>query len=83
MGYAVAQAARDRGADVVLVSGPVNLAAPPGVRRISVECAQQMHDAVMAEIAGTDVFIGTPRWPTTVPLNLQAARSRKSATSSM
>jgi phosphopantothenoylcysteine decarboxylase/phosphopantothenate--cysteine ligase len=59
MGYAVAQAARDRGADVVLVSGPVNLAAPPGVRRISIECAQQMHQAVMAELAGTDIFIGT------------------------
>jgi phosphopantothenoylcysteine decarboxylase/phosphopantothenate--cysteine ligase len=59
MGYAVAQAARDRGAEVVLVSGPVNLAAPPGVRRISVESAQQMHDAVMAEIAGSDIFIGT------------------------
>jgi phosphopantothenoylcysteine decarboxylase/phosphopantothenate--cysteine ligase len=59
MGYAVAQAARDRGAEVVLVSGPVNLQAPPGVKRISVESAQQMHDAVMAEIAGTDIFIGT------------------------
>lgn len=59
MGYAVAQAARDRGAEVVLVSGPVNLAAPPGVRRINVETAQQMHDAVMAEIAGSDIFIGT------------------------
>jgi phosphopantothenoylcysteine decarboxylase/phosphopantothenate--cysteine ligase len=59
MGYAIAQAARDRGADVVLVSGPVNLSAPPGVKRISVECAQQMHDAVMAEISGTDIFIGT------------------------
>jgi phosphopantothenoylcysteine decarboxylase/phosphopantothenate--cysteine ligase len=59
MGYAVAQAARDRGADVVLVSGPVNLCAPPGVKRISVESAQQMHDAVMQEIAGTDIFIGT------------------------
>ncbi len=59
MGYAVAQAARDRGAEVVLVSGPVNLPVPPGVRRISVESAQQMHDAVMAELAGTDIFIGT------------------------
>jgi len=59
MGYAIAQAARDRGAEVVLVSGPVNLATPPGVKRISVECAQQMHDAVMAEIDGTDIFIGT------------------------
>jgi phosphopantothenoylcysteine decarboxylase / phosphopantothenate---cysteine ligase len=59
MGYAVAQAARDRGAEVVLVSGPVNLQAPPGVRRISVESAAQMYDAVMNEIAGTDIFIGT------------------------
>lgn len=59
MGYAVAQAARDRGAEVVLVSGPVNLQAPPGVRRISVESAAQMYDAVMQEIAGTDIFIGT------------------------
>jgi phosphopantothenoylcysteine decarboxylase / phosphopantothenate---cysteine ligase len=59
MGYAVAQAARERGADVVLVSGPVNLCAPAGVRRISVESAQQMHDAVMQEIADTDIFIGT------------------------
>jgi phosphopantothenoylcysteine decarboxylase / phosphopantothenate---cysteine ligase len=59
MGYAVAQAARDRGAEVVLVSGPVNLAAPPGVKRISVVSAQQMYEAVMAEISGTDIFIGT------------------------
>jgi phosphopantothenoylcysteine decarboxylase/phosphopantothenate--cysteine ligase len=59
MGYAVAQAARDRGAEVVLVSGPVSLCAPAGVRRICVESAQQMHDAVMQEIAGTDIFIGT------------------------
>jgi phosphopantothenoylcysteine decarboxylase / phosphopantothenate---cysteine ligase len=59
MGYATAQAARDRGAEVVLVSGPVNLCAPPGVRRISVETAAQMHDAVMAEVAGTDIFIAT------------------------
>ena len=59
MGYAVAHAARDRGADVVLVSGPVNLCVPPGVRRVCVETAQQMHDAVMQEITGTDIFIGT------------------------
>jgi phosphopantothenoylcysteine decarboxylase/phosphopantothenate--cysteine ligase len=59
MGYAVAQAARDRGAEVVLVSGPVNLGVPPGVRRVCVESAEQMYDAVMQEIAGTDIFIGT------------------------
>ena len=59
MGYAVAQAARDRGAEVVLVSGPVNLCTPPGVRRIDVESAAQMHEAVMLEVPGTDIFIAT------------------------
>ena len=59
MGYAVAQAAREQGAEVVMVSGPVNLAAPAGVRRVCVESAQQMYEAVQAELAGTDIFIGT------------------------
>lgn len=57
MGYAVAAAARESGADVVLVSGPVSLATPPGVRRIDVERAEQMYRAVHAEIADTDLFI--------------------------
>jgi phosphopantothenoylcysteine decarboxylase / phosphopantothenate---cysteine ligase len=59
MGYAVAQAAREAGAEVVLVSGPVNLAAPAGVRRICVESAAQMLDAVMAEVDAADLFIAT------------------------
>ena len=56
MGYAVASAARDAGADVCLVSGPTCLAAPPGVRRISVETAADMRAAVLAELPA-DVFI--------------------------
>jgi phosphopantothenoylcysteine decarboxylase/phosphopantothenate--cysteine ligase len=59
MGYAVAQAAREAGATVVLVSGPVNLATPPGVHRIDVESAAQMLAAVQKEVAGTDIFIST------------------------
>jgi phosphopantothenoylcysteine decarboxylase / phosphopantothenate---cysteine ligase len=59
MGYAVAQAARERGAEVVLVSGPVSLCTPPGVRRVDVESAAQMYDAVMTELPGTDIFIAT------------------------
>jgi phosphopantothenoylcysteine decarboxylase/phosphopantothenate--cysteine ligase len=59
MGYAVAQAARELGAEVTLVSGPVNLCIPPGVRRIDVETAQQMNDAVEAEVAAAQVFIAT------------------------
>jgi phosphopantothenoylcysteine decarboxylase/phosphopantothenate--cysteine ligase len=57
MGYALARAAREAGADVLLISGPTALAAPYGVRRIDVVTAQQMHDAVMAQVAGQDVFI--------------------------
>jgi phosphopantothenoylcysteine decarboxylase / phosphopantothenate---cysteine ligase len=57
MGYAVAEAARAAGAEVVIVSGPVNVATPAGVRRIDVETAEQMMDAVRAELPGTDIFI--------------------------
>ncbi|MDX1561561.1 MAG: bifunctional phosphopantothenoylcysteine decarboxylase/phosphopantothenate--cysteine ligase CoaBC [Gammaproteobacteria bacterium] len=58
MGYAVATAAAEAGADVVLVSGPVALPAPPGVRRISVETAEEMYTAVHSVIGGAAVFIG-------------------------
>ncbi len=57
MGYSLARAAREAGADVLLVSGPTALAAPYGVRRIDVVTAQQMHDAVMAQVPGQDLFI--------------------------
>ena len=57
MGYAIARAAREAGADVLLVSGPTALATPYGVRRIDVLTAQQMHDAVMAQVEGRHVFI--------------------------
>ena len=59
MGFAVAQAAREAGAEVVLVSGPVRLATPPGVRRVDVESAEAMLEAVQAEVAGADIFIAT------------------------
>ena len=58
MGYAVAAAAAEAGADVVLVSGPVNLATPPGVRRVPVETAEEMYREARDAIAGTDIFIG-------------------------
>jgi len=58
MGYAIARAAREAGAEVTLVSGPTALDAPYGVRRIDVRSAQQMLDAVMAGIDGQHVFVG-------------------------
>lgn len=57
MGYAIARAAREAGAEVTLVSGPTALAAPYGVRRVDVESALDMHAAVMAEAGRSDVFI--------------------------
>ncbi|AXK40744.1 bifunctional phosphopantothenoylcysteine decarboxylase/phosphopantothenate--cysteine ligase CoaBC [Crenobacter cavernae] len=57
MGYALARACRDAGAEVLLVSGPTALAAPVGVTRIDVTTAQQMHDAVLERATGSDVFI--------------------------
>ena len=58
MGYAVARAARQAGADVTLVSGPVGFEAPQGVDRIKVVSALDMHAAVLARAASADIFIG-------------------------
>ena len=59
MGFAVAQAAREAGATVVLVSGPVSLPTPAGVVRVNVESAADMLAAVLRELPGTDIFIST------------------------
>lgn len=56
MGYAVAQAAAEAGAGVCLVSGPTCLTSPAGVRRIDVQSAAEMRDAVLGELP-SDVFI--------------------------
>ncbi|MDQ7074678.1 MAG: bifunctional phosphopantothenoylcysteine decarboxylase/phosphopantothenate--cysteine ligase CoaBC [Gammaproteobacteria bacterium] len=57
MGFALAQAAAEAGAEVSLVSGPVALATPAGVLRTEVESALQMHTAVMQQVVGQDIFI--------------------------
>jgi phosphopantothenoylcysteine decarboxylase/phosphopantothenate--cysteine ligase len=57
MGYAVARAAQEAGAQVTLVSGPVALETPAGVERVNVRTAQQMFDAVRSAVKGRDVFI--------------------------
>ena len=58
MGFALAAAAADAGAEVTLVAGPVSLPTPAGVSRIDVITAAEMHAAVMARVADCDVFIG-------------------------
>jgi phosphopantothenoylcysteine decarboxylase/phosphopantothenate--cysteine ligase len=56
-GYALARAAWEAGAEVTLISGPTALEAPYGVTRTVVESAQQMHDAVMSQVAHQNIFI--------------------------
>ncbi|HZZ83653.1 MAG TPA: bifunctional phosphopantothenoylcysteine decarboxylase/phosphopantothenate--cysteine ligase CoaBC [Anaeromyxobacteraceae bacterium] len=57
MGFAVARAARRRGAEVVLVTGPVELAGPEGVRVARVETAEEMARAVAEELSSIDLFV--------------------------
>lgn len=57
-GFALAEAALGAGAEVTLVSGPVEIATPTGVTRIDVTTAREMHDSVMATVGDHDIFIG-------------------------
>ena len=57
MGYAVARAAREAGAEVTLISGPVALSTPAGVARVDVRSAREMFDAVKKDVKNADVFI--------------------------
>lgn len=80
MGYAVAQAAREAGAQVALVSGPVELDAPDGVTRTMVESAQEMLEAVLAEVsAGCDLFIGAAAVADYRPASASARKIKKRA----
>ncbi|SET20480.1 bifunctional phosphopantothenoylcysteine decarboxylase/phosphopantothenate--cysteine ligase CoaBC [Thalassotalea agarivorans] len=57
MGYAIAQAAVNAGANVTIISGPVSISAPAGCKVINVESAEQMHQAAMKQSDNADVFI--------------------------
>jgi phosphopantothenoylcysteine decarboxylase/phosphopantothenate--cysteine ligase len=59
MGFALARAAAEAGAEVTLVAGPVHLPTPAGVTRVDVTSAQQMHDAVLPRAPSHGVFIAT------------------------
>jgi phosphopantothenoylcysteine decarboxylase / phosphopantothenate---cysteine ligase len=59
MGYAMAEAARDRGARVTLISGPVNLPPPENVETVSVRSTREMFEAVMSRLQDVTVFIGS------------------------
>jgi len=56
-GFALAQAAVDRGAEVMLITGPANLPAPVGAERVDVTTTQEMHDSVISAVEGADVLL--------------------------
>ncbi len=77
MGYAVARAAREAGARVVLVSGPTALPAPHGVQRVEVSSAQEMFDAVMTQVGAAQVFIATAAVADWRPAQVHAQKQKK------
>jgi phosphopantothenoylcysteine decarboxylase/phosphopantothenate--cysteine ligase len=79
MGYAVAQAFRAAGADVVLVSGPVAVPVPAGVRCICVESAAQMYAAVQKELPATQLLVATAAVADYRPLEVAERKIKKQA----
>ena len=77
MGFAIARAAAEAGADVTLVAGPVHLGTPRGVRRIDVRTALQMFEAVVPEAPNHDVFIATAAVADWRPASLSEQKIKK------
>ncbi len=77
MGFALARAAAEAGAEVTLVAGPVHLATPRDVRRIDVESAAEMHAAVMRQVRQADVFIAAAAVADYAPKRAAAQKIKK------
>jgi len=82
MGYAIANAARAAGAEVTLVHGPTALPTPTGVRDIAVESADDMRDAVLALLPGTDAVVMAAAVADYRPRELQTRKIKKRDTGS-
>ncbi|MNM62265.1 Coenzyme A biosynthesis bifunctional protein CoaBC [compost metagenome] len=78
MGYALAAAAARQGAQVVLVSGPVQLPTPAGVQRIDVRSAAQMREAVLSSLPA-DIYIGAAAVADYTPRQVSAQKLKKTA----
>jgi phosphopantothenoylcysteine decarboxylase/phosphopantothenate--cysteine ligase len=81
MGFSLARACVDAGAEVTLIAGPVALAAPRGVRRVDVQSALQMRDAVMRTVSGQDVFVGVAAVADYRPRQVAADKVKKGTAS--
>jgi len=77
MGFAIARAAAEAGAQVTLVAGPVHLPTPRGVQRVDVRTAQQMYDAVLPTAAQHEVFVATAAVADWRPASLSEQKIKK------
>ena len=77
MGYALAEAARDRGARVTLISGPTKLTTPTGVETVAVRSTREMYEAVMSRLADVTVFIGSAAVADFRPVNRAEHKIKK------
>jgi phosphopantothenoylcysteine decarboxylase/phosphopantothenate--cysteine ligase len=79
MGFALAEAARQMGADVTLIAGPVALPTPAGVKRIDVTNAQQMHQSALDAAVSHDIFIGCAAVADYRPVDVATQKIKKTA----
>lgn len=82
MGYALAEAALLSGAEVVLISGPVNLPPPKGAQLLKVETAQQMYDTVLSQSEHCDIYIGAAAVADYRPILVEPRKIKKDHDSS-
>jgi phosphopantothenoylcysteine decarboxylase/phosphopantothenate--cysteine ligase len=78
MGFALARAAADAGAQVTLIAGPVNLPTPPRVERVDVETTEQMCEAALARIEDKDIYIGAAAISDYRPRSVAVQKIKKS-----
>ena len=83
MGYALAEVAQTRGANVTLISGPTKLAAPANVEMIAVRSTREMYDAVLSKVAGSTVFIGCAAVADYRPAQLATQKIKKNGRQSI
>jgi phosphopantothenoylcysteine decarboxylase / phosphopantothenate---cysteine ligase len=79
MGFAVARAAREAGAEVTVVSGPSAVSTPPGIRRVDVVSADDMLAAVKRHLDSTDVFVSVAAVADYKPVQTSEQKIKKSA----
>ena len=80
MGYALAEAAIESGAQVTLISGPVNIEPPSNCNLVAIKTAKEMYESVMHHIKGADVYIGTAAVSDYSPAHINESKIKKDGT---